>query len=368
MKKNSNLINRLTVISFFTFIIIFSLLHPLTKDNNISVIERRRLEQFPKLTVSNLISDQWVGTLETYLLDQFPMRESFKNLDVFVKQVVFRNGDVDGFYKSGAYLSKIMYPLNERDVIHNAEKITEINNRFLSHLNVYIAIVPDKGYFTAKAGGHPSVDYAQMIDLFKSHLAKNINYIDIFPLLSIEDYYFTDAHWRQEKIVPVAKKIAEVMSIKIPEYDSYNVNTFSPFKGVYYGRSANAFQTESLHYLSNDAINHMSVTYSDQSENQMVYNPDNLTNLDAYDVFLGGPQPIINIDNSSASTNRELVVFRDSFGSSLTPLLLSNYSKITLIDLRYIDASQLEQYITFTHQDILFIYNTNVINNRINFK
>ncbi|GAB6109738.1 DHHW family protein [Fusibacter bizertensis] len=368
MKKKSNLINRLTVISFFIVIIIFSLLQPLTKDSKLSVIERRRLEQFPQLTASSLISDQWVGALETYLLDQFPMRESFKNIDAFVKQVVFRNGDVDGFYNSENYLSKIMYPLNEQDVIHNANKITEINNRFLSHLNVYITVVPDKGYFTAKTDGHPSVDYTKMLDLFRSHLAKSINYIDIFPLLSIEDYYLTDAHWRQEKIVPVAKKIADQMSIEIPTYDSYTVNTFSPFKGVYYGRSANAFQTESLHYLSNDVMNHMSVTYSDKVANQMIYNPDYLTHLDAYDVFLGGPQPIVYIDNSSASTNRELVVFRDSFGSSITPLLLSNYSKITLIDLRYIDASQLEQYITFTHQDILFIYNTNVLNNRINFK
>ena len=30
-----------------------------------------------------------------------------------------------------------------------------------------------------------------------------MQYIDIFPLLSIEDYYNTDTHWRQDCIVDV---------------------------------------------------------------------------------------------------------------------------------------------------------------------
>lgn len=49
--------------------------------------------------------------------------------------------------------------------------------------------------------------------------------------------------------------------------------------------------------------------------------------MDAYNVFLGGPSALIEIENSEASNEKELIIFRDSFASSLTPLLISEYQK-----------------------------------------
>ncbi len=368
LKKYKKIINYITVVSFFLIIAILAILQPLMKDNKTSLIERRRLEQFPVFTINKLMSNQWFGSFENYLLDQFPFREAFKNLDNNIKQEVLKIGDIEGVYNVGPFLSKILYPMNDQDVIHNAEKIAKLYDRYLKGLNVYITIVPDKGYFTAEQNGYPYIQYDKMMALLKSHLPKELYYIDIFPLLKIEDYYFTDAHWRQEKIFPVVDKIADIMALDILPLDAYDVNSFKNFKGVYYGRTSNSFESETLNYLTNDKINHMEVTYAGKTENQMVYNPNLLENLDAYDVFLGGPQPFIEIINKETTSNRELIVFRDSFASSLTPLLLNAYSKITLIDLRYIEDEQLQQYVTFSKQDVLFLYNTTVINNRFNFK
>ena len=73
--------------------------------------------------------------------------------------------------------------------------------------------------------------------------------------------------------------------------------------------------------------------------------------------------PIIEMTNPNAETERELIIFRDSFSSSLAPLLLEGYSKITLLDLRYISISMLKDYVTFSNQDVLILYNTTIINN-----
>lgn len=59
------------------------------------------------------------------------------------------------------------------------------------------------------------------------------------------------------------------------------------------------------------------------------------------------------------------MLFRDSFGSSIAPLFLENYSKITLVDLRYISKDVLENYIEFDKQDVLFLYSTLVLNQNI---
>jgi hypothetical protein len=86
--------------------------------------------------------------------------------------------------------------------------------------------------------------------------------------------------------------------------------------------------------------------------------------MDPYDVYLDGAKPLISLTNTKATSGKELIIFRDSFGSSLAPLLLCGYSKITLIDLRYVSSDALERYMDFENtDDVLFIYNSQILNN-----
>ena len=73
-------------------------------------------------------------------------------------------------------------------------------------------------------------------------------------------------------------------------------------------------------------------------------------------------------ENPDAETDRELVIFRDSYGSSLAPLLVKGYSKITLVDIRYLASPFVGQYVRFDSQDVLFLYSTSVLNNSITLK
>ena len=74
------------------------------------------------------------------------------------------------------------------------------------------------------------------------------------------------------------------------------------------------------------------------------------------------------VTNPAADTDRELVIFRDSFGSSLAPLLIEDYAKITLVDIRYIQSDFLGQFIEFDGQDVLFIYGTTILNDSFTLK
>ena len=68
------------------------------------------------------------------------------------------------------------------------------------------------------------------------------------------------------------------------------------------------------------------------------------------------------------TNDKELVVFRDSFGSSLIPLLVDEYSKITVIDIRYVQSNVLGQFVDFHGQDTLFLYSTVVLNNSMSLR
>lgn len=77
---------------------------------------------------------------------------------------------------------------------------------------------------------------------------------------------------------------------------------------------------------------------------------------------------MLTLENPDYNGTKELIVFRDSYGSSLIPLLVTGYSKITVVDTRYISPKLLNQYIEFKDQDVLFMYSTLIINNSTTLK
>ena len=185
--------------------------------------------------------------------------------------------------------------------------------------------------------------------------------MDITGALTIDDYYTTDAHWRQEKLSAVAEKLAEALGITIDTaYEQITADV--PFYGVYYGQSALPLPADKLIYLTNETLQNCRVFDYEESSYIPVYNTDLLHGKDPYQAFLSGSKSLLTIENPAATTDRELILFRDSFGSSLAPLLASGYAKITLVDIRYVTPNLLSRFIEFDGKDVLFLYSTSVLN------
>ena len=71
-------------------------------------------------------------------------------------------------------------------------------------------------------------------------------------------------------------------------------------------------------------------------------------------MFLSGPLSLVTIENPKCTSGKELIIFRDSFASSIAPLLAEGYTKITLADIRYLRSDFLDRFIAFKDQDVLF--------------
>lgn len=82
-------------------------------------------------------------------------------------------------------------------------------------------------------------------------------------------------------------------------------------------------------------------------------------------MFLTGSRALITIENPNATEDRELIVFRDSFGSSIAPLLAGGYSKVTLVDIRYISPAMIGRFVDFEGWDVLFLYSSQILNNSV---
>lgn len=334
----------------------------LKNDEEVSVSERRLLTQFPHFSFSELFDGTFFKKFDSYTVDQFIDREGFRKIKVDTLFNGYFMTDYNGIYRYNDFLIEQLYPLNEKSVVNVNKKINEISSKYITDKNrVYYTIIPDKNYFVLD--DHLKLDYKNLEGLFLKELKGE--YIDIFDELDLSCYYLSDSHWRQDKLLPVVKKISKQMDFKIGSYEQKNVDKFN---GVYAGRIPSYDKSDEIILLTNNVLKNSTVYNYALGENTQVYDMDKLKSYDKYDVYLSGASPLLVIDNLVKNTGKELIVFRDSYGSSLIPLLVDGYDKITAIDIRYISSNVLGEYVNFDNQDVLFAYSTLLINNSFTMK
>lgn len=378
--------------------------------------ERRALNTFPVLTKENVWSGKFMEEFEDFCLDQFPFRDAFRSVKALTSYKVFQKKDNNGVYEVNGHLSKLEYPLNEKMLEYAADTMENIYHKYLENngSRCYFVPVPDKNYYLAGENGYLTMDYEALFSYMKEKLTF-AEYIDITSFLDPEDYYKTDTHWRQERILDVAEYIKacmpeetqkseekengqkqeEVPKIegketeqkteevpKIEEKENgqkpeevqkerieaagYTIERLEqPFFGVYYGQAALPAEGEVLWYLNSQVLKQCKVTSYDtgMAKEATIYNMEKAKGKDPYEIFLSGASALQVIENPMAENKRELLVFRDSFGSSLVPLLVDSYAKITVIDIRYVQSDALGSLIDFHGQDTLFLYSTLILNN-----
>lgn len=350
--------NKILTILFCIFIFGFMIINLITKNQELSYSERRRLATLPEITITNIFNGKITNSLETYLTDHFVFRDTFRSIKTVFNLKIFNKKDTNNLYYENNHIFKIEYPLKEDKVTNFINKINKLYETHFQNNNVYLSIIPDKNYYSKN--DYLTLDYNKLITDVSTNINDNIKYIDITNSLTLNDYYRTDIHWKQENLQNVVNALSKEMFFNT--MNDYKENEYNDFYGTYYGQLGLKVEPDKLIYLTNDIINNSSIVDMD-SKTTTVYELDSLGKMDSYDVFLSGATPLVEITSNNTTSEKELIIFRDSFTSSLAPLLLDGYKKITLIDLRYINSSLLTNYLTINNQDILFLYNTTIINN-----
>ncbi len=336
----------------------------------VSDAERRPLAQMPEITLDSILGGKFMGAFESFTLDQFPLRDTFRTAKSLFHYYILNQKDNNDIYIADGYAAKLEYPLNQSSVDHAVSRFNYLYEKYLkdSGSRIYMTIVPDKGYYLGEANGYLTMDYEAMFAGFAAGLPWATQ-IDITAALSAEDYYRTDTHWRQENLLEAAGVISEAMGVTAPRAEDFTATPIEkPFYGVYYGQAALPMDPETIYVMESDVLSGCTVFDFETGKNTAVYNRDLLGSKDLYDVFLSGAKSLLTIENPSAKTDRELIVFRDSFGSSVVPLLVQDYAKVTLVDIGYLQIDMLGRFLEFTGQDVLFLYSTLVLNNSTTIK
>jgi len=362
MKKQKPTIREILSSAVFIGVIgIFFLLNIVVPAPAVLESERRAPAKFPELSMTSVLSGSFMSKFENYAADRFVGRDTFRAIQAFIVLDIYQQNDKSRLYRSknvGVGEFRRTDRAAFRQTIERIKKAADSLSDF--NMNIYYSVVPDKSIFAERY--MPGFDLSAA-ETILAEVLSDYEYIPLADKLVADSFYRTDLHWNQTKIADVTGRLISAIGAASVSGERAE-HKAGEFRGVYAGQLALPVAADVLTYYD---ISGLAVSYLNektlQFESGPVYDPERFTGVDPYDIFLRGPQPLIVIENKGAP-ERELYLFRDSFGSSLAPLLTSAYSKITLIDLRYIHLSLLDQFIEFTPEaDVLFIYSSQIFNN-----
>ena len=352
----------LTAVLFCGFLVFFLVAAILSPDKEYSAYERRPLRQAPVYEESESLS-AYFADWETYLTDQFYLRDGFRFLKSGFASNIFLQSDVNGYYSVGGSQAELLYPMNEETILQNVKLLESLRQTHFANSSAYYAVIPDKSYYMGAALG---LDYGEIDRIFAETL--DATAIPLSDSLTLFDYYNTDIHWKQENLKDVYETIRGKMGNHLPPFANggYREQSAGEFYGVLYGQAAMPAIRDEMRYLTNATIDGLKVSVIDTGKEGKIYDLEGFAGDDPYDLYLGGESAMIRIENPSAPSEKKLIIFRDSFGRSIAPLLAEGYSEIVLIDLRWIRSAFLTNFPDLIaadeNTDVLFLYSAQVLN------
>lgn len=326
-------IQLLTAAIFCLFLGGLGVLHILLPDQPFSPVENRNLSQLPTFTVQKLVDGSYTKALETYLEDQFPLRDRWIGLKSRYEYVLGQR-EFSGVYLCGDRLiAKVVE--SER-----AEKNLSFIPRLVekSDIPVYLSLIPTAAevWKDRLPAGAASFDQAAYLEKAK---ALGANWVDMAAALADhageEIFYRTDHHWTSlGAYYGYAAFMEAIGETPLPLGEKITVS--EDFYGTLYSSSG-------VHWLSPDSIDRyvsdegIIVTAFDgvQETTHGLYVDEFLGKKDKYASFLGGNQPLYTIQNPNAATDQKLLIVRDSYSDAMAPFLAQHFSEIRLLDLRY---------------------------------
>lgn len=318
--------NKYKVIILSSLVLLGSVSLPLVTKKAISDTERRPLAKLPKFNLDTLSNGSYSKNIETYFQDHFPFRDRFRKLNFDLELRLLNKLESKDYYKKGDYLGHLNWGINDSNLRQSASYFKNLNEEVFKGLESYYSLIPEKNDFLIE-GQYPN----QNVDAYHEVMKEFSNNIDLNKTLSLTNFYKTDLHWDQSSFVPLLENIP------------YKVESLGQFSGSYSDAMAVRNLNDTMNIITWEDLNEFEVKDLSSGKRLEFYNKQAFEDADPYNVFLGGPQPLVEIVNPSVSNPKTLYLVRDSYASSLAPYLTLDYERIVLIDSRYISKDILKK-------------------------
>ena len=356
------------VLAFFLFIFLFTAVDLVKPDREYSEFENKYLTQRPEFTLASFLNNEWTSKYETYLNDQFVLRDDWITLKSICESMLLKIENNGIAYGADDYLFEKFTTLTgdslaqfERNVGYEKTFIDTYGETvpitFTIIPNAYM-ILPEKlpeGLTQVDQAAYTAPIYeavgdkAQVVDFTGALTAHKDEYI----------FYRTDHHWTTLGAYYAYAAYAESLGMEPVALDSLSGIEVPDFYGTYFSKAKkfDAVADTITYYPIADAG-----VIIDGQEADGYYDLSKFEVRDKYAAFLRGNNgyTVIKSGVREAPEGQEpskILVIKDSYANSFVPFLLYNFDEVHVVDLRYSAVSMKELLSTENFDQVLLMYN-----------
>ena len=351
---------------FLLFLFILILMNTIVPDREVSRGENRVLAVMPDLTMNSVVTGSFMSQYESYLSDQFVGRGVFRNLAINVRRLGGNRVENGVFLGRGNQLLEDIVTGDAEMLWANIEGIQSFVRRY-PRVNHHMMIVPDAAnIWSDKLPPLANVaDQSRQINLVRGELENELTWIDVSGALreSTEKiYYQTDRYWTSLGAFIAFQSAASALGIdgdSVMEFAAFPVTT--DFRGSLATRSGFLpYTTEEIFIYvprgegADVIVNHI----DDQRRTTTLFDRRMLETGNGHHVFLGGDTSVVIIQTASTS-NRRLLIIKDTFANNFVQFLTPYFRDIIIIDPRYYTGTIDEIMTHHRITDSLILYSGN---------
>mgnify|MGYP002517163851 FL=1 len=337
--------------------------------------ENRALAAWPSYSFTSLKDGTYMTGIQSYLSDHFPLRDQFMTLKTKFERLSGKE-EINDIYlaKDGYLIEAYKEPTQNQKIITQFQKLADaITTDAREHVRLMLVPTAISTYNEKLPDGAPDKGVLRQVDTMNTLYAAlpSMQRVDAWSALQAaasagDDalYYHTDHHWTTHGAYIGYQAYCEAAGIDpIPEEDFHETVVTEDFHGTIYSKLHDSTVPGDRITLYENPADQLSVSYPDTGEvTDTLYNRDYLAKKDKYSMFLNNLHPLVEITNTAADSDRQLVLIKDSYANSMVPFLAHHYAKIYVLDTRYYrfgPSSFIQEHPEVT--DVLLLYNMNTI-------
>ena len=328
----------------------------LIPDRDYSEHERRSLMQLPKPTAATVRSGAFGSDLETYLSDQFPMRDAWVTVKTLADRLSGKKESGGVYFADDGFLIEIHSTLDTAQMQTNLSAVKTLGDR-TDGIPVWFMPAPTASCVLSDLlpAYAPNADQQTVISAAKDAGIRTVDVTE--PLKSHENeyiYYKTDHHWtslgayyayaawmdeKGESARPLSDWQTETLS------DSFRGTTFAKVNDPFA-----AYDTLTAYFRGAHHISCNQGSYEADS----IYERSALSGSDPYAVYCNSNQAETVITGSGTG---KLLLLKDSYANTFAQFPVEDYEKVHMIDLRFYRKSVREYIREHGITEVLVLYN-----------
>lgn len=369
MRRKRKKQNRVLILLFCILIFGFTIATFVAPKREFSERENVALAQRPQVSAEAVFSGQFSKDYESYLTDQFVMRDAWIGLKTAVERLTGKQDINDVYFAEDDYLIEkhtnvFTAQLAQQNIMHLANFTKQMEATY-GEGHVSAMIVPNAVEVLEEKLPYLAAPYdeSEYLAQVKNALSPTVWFDSEAVLKEHKDkklYYRTDHHWTTEAAFLVYESWAKAFGLNpLTENDYVKETVTEDFKGTIEAKVGGDIKGEPITIWKEKDAAKYTITYGtgeNRRQSEDLYERSYLEKRDKYAVYFGGNHPVAEVDVENDS-ERKLLVIKDSYAHCFLPFTFHDFSEVDFVDIRYFNESLKAYMEKNEYTDVLFLYN-----------